>query len=543
MHPPENARAALAGGPTLELNATSSSHHASERASRDGQILQAENDLERIVLGGLLCYGLDAFAGIDIRPSDFQVPARAEAWGWLCRYAGERWFPGSGNELAHQASLTQAGLADKLGPPNAAAYDLVGAAKDLPSLGVAHYAGDFLLASVERQRREAMARATDGRISGDEFVRINRELDARVAAFNLGGKFEPPQARPLIEFLDTQPDESNTLLGDRFLCREGGMLFVGPSGIGKSSASVQMDVCWSIGRDAFGIKTPRPLRILQIQAENDDDDIREMTHGVVDAMCLTVGEREMCRVNLLVIGEKARTAQRFIEEVLAPALAKHKPDIVRIDPLLAYLGADPTDTAKLSQFCRNWLNPLLEQYQCGSILNHHTPKTTNRDTTNWRASDWMYSGAGGAEITNWARAILVVEPTSNPSAFKFIAAKRGRRVGWSDQFGQPVFQRVFCHSEGSIAWREATEEEAEGVRPRGDKGQPTDEELIAHVPAIGTVAKDVLLAKWNKLGMGQKKCAGILNVFLDDEILFEHLEKRPGTRAKVLISRQEQTLL
>jgi hypothetical protein len=322
------------------------------------------------------------------------------------------------------------------------------------------------------------------------------------------------------------------------------MLFIGPSGIGKSSGSVQMDILWSIGRSAFGIAVPRPLRILQIQAENDDGDIHEMVQGVIAPLGLTNVELETCRKNLITITEKARTAERFISEVLTPALRHYRPDIVRIDPLLAYLGADPTDTAKLSQFCRNLLNPLLDTYDCGCILNHHTPKTTNRDTSNWRASDWMYSGAGGAELTNWARAILVVEPTSNPAAFRFIAAKRGRRIDWCDDEGEATFQRVFCHSEGSISWREATPEEAAGIRAKGESKKATDEELIAHVPITGTVPKDALLAKWNSTGLGENKCRSRLNVFLSDDPprLYEHQEKRSGTRPRVLISRHEQSL-
>jgi len=355
---------------------------------------------------------------------------------------------------------------------------------------------------------------------------------------------DAPVAVPLLDYLDRKPDPKDVLLGDRFLCREGGMNFIGPSGIGKSSASAQMDVLWSVGRPAFGIQPAGPLKILVIQAENDAGDLHEMVKGVVGAMRLTKAELELCRQKLLVIGEKARTADKFINQVLYPALTEREYDLVRIDPLLAYLGADPTDTEKLSRFCRNLLNPILEEFRVGCILNHHTPKTNNRDTSNWRASDWMYSGAGGAELTNWARAILVVEPTNNPDVFRFIAAKRGRRTGWVDELGGAVYERVFCHTEGSIAWREATAEEAAGVRPRGERGMPSDEELLAHVPLTGTVPKDVLLSKWNSMGVGEKKCRAKLNVFLSDDppVIFEHHERRSGTRPRVLIGRKEQTL-
>jgi hypothetical protein len=354
----------------------------------------------------------------------------------------------------------------------------------------------------------------------------------------------PPTAVPLLDYLDHKPDPKDTLLGNRFLCREGGMVFVGPSGIGKSSASVQMDVHWSVGRTAFGIDAARPLKILCIQAENDAGDLHEMVKGVLSPLRFTQQELDLCRRNLLIIGEKARTADAFVDLVLYPAMDEHRPDLVRIDPLLAYLGADPTDTEKLSRFCRNKLNPVIEEFRAGCVLNHHTPKTNNRDTSKWKPSDWMYSGAGGAELTNWARAILVVEPTANPDAFRFIAAKRGRRTGWVDELGATVYERVFCHTEGTIAWREATAEEVAGVRPRSERGMPSDEELMAHVPITGTIPKDVLLAKWNNLDIGEKKCRAVLNLFLGDDPprLFEHYEKRSGTRPRVLISRHEPQL-
>ena len=38
---------------------------------------------------------------------------------------------------------------------------------------------------------------------------------------------------PLAEYVPLTPDPEDTLLGDRYLCRGGGMFIVAPSGIGK----------------------------------------------------------------------------------------------------------------------------------------------------------------------------------------------------------------------------------------------------------------------------------------------------------------------
>ena len=61
----------------------------------------------------------------------------------------------------------------------------------------------------------------------------------------------------------------------------------------------------------------------------------------------------------------------------------------------------------------------------------------------------MYSGAGCAGITNWARALLAIKPeTENMEVFKFIAAKRGKRIDdWNGEF-----ERYFAWSSRPNSW-------------------------------------------------------------------------------------------
>ncbi len=227
---------------------------------------------------------------------------------------------------------------------------------------------------------------------------------------------------PLVPLMDIPAgaDPRATLLGNRFLCIGGSLLFVGPSGIGKSSASAQQDILWSLGKPAFGIRPSRPLRILTIQAENDNDDLVEMREGVIRGLDLTEDEIAIVRANVFYECESTLTGAAFLAYVES-RMAGRGFDILRIDPFLAYLGADVTDTEMTAAFLRNGLNPILQRHRCACVLNHHTPKVTNRDTSQWRASDWGYAGAGGADVTNWARAILVIDPTGDPRLFRFIA--------------------------------------------------------------------------------------------------------------------------
>src|ERR1041384_2000225 len=70
----------------------------------------------------------------------------------------------------------------------------------------------------------------------------------------------PPVAIPLGNIQRCMQDDPNELLKTRYLCRGGGLLLVGPTGIGKSSLSMQCMLSWAMGRKALGIEPTRKLR-------------------------------------------------------------------------------------------------------------------------------------------------------------------------------------------------------------------------------------------------------------------------------------------
>jgi len=356
----------------------------------------------------------------------------------------------------------------------------------------------------------------------------------------------PPPLTPLMDISAGEPDPRKTVLGDRFLCIGGGMLFVGPSGIGKSSASVQQDILWSLGRPAFGIRPARPLRILTIQAENDAEDLAEMRDGVCRGLGLTAADRQLVRERVFYETEQARTGAEFLAYA-DKRLAQGQFDLLRIDPFLAYLGGDVNNAEQTAAFLRNGLNPILTRHAVACILNHHTPKVTNRDTSNWRGSDWMYSGAGSADITNWTRAALVIDPTHAPGVFKFIAAKRGNRIGWTNEDGERETLRHFCHASDGLYWREATDGDIEAVEAAAQakkqgKSVKTAADLKAHVPTVGAIPKVELLTKAMGSGFAKHEADATLKKLLETGAVFRWAIKRKGTNPEVRISRHEQTL-
>ena len=340
---------------------------------------------------------------------------------------------------------------------------------------------------------------------------------------------ELPQVFSILNLPES--DGAETLLGERWLCRGGAALMVGASGLGKSSTSMQMDLCWACGREAFGIKPARPLRILTIQAENDMGDMREMRDGVLRGCSFAPEEMELIAQNLHLVKEQTRTGVDFVENIVGPLLDKVKPDLLRIDPLAAYAGADMTQAAEAAKLLRNTLNPILTEYGCGLILVHHTPKTTGRDTSKWNASDWSYAGAGSADIVNWARATLIMEAGKEIGTACFIAAKRGMRIGWRDAEGKKETKRWFKHSPGSICW-ESTE-----APIGGGKTAPSVEDLLELIPAGGNgIKRDELtgLAAPSH-GIGEKKARLLLSKLLEEKSPRVEEVKVPRTKAKCAI--------
>jgi hypothetical protein len=254
------------------------------------------------------------------------------------------------------------------------------------------------------------------------------------------------------------PDE---LLRNRFLCRGGGMLLVGPTGIGKSTFAMQFALCCTLGRPFFGIQPARPLRVLIIQSENDEGDLAEMRDGVLAGLGFRVEDRDAALANIVVVNEDSRTGLDFCGSCLAPALAAHRPDLVVIDPSLAYLGGEAKSQKDVGTFLRSGITPWIRRYGCGAILVHHTNKPpTGQEKAIWQAGDFAYLGSGSAELANWARAVLAIRSLGSHDVFELCAAKRGGRLAWVDDEGERSFTRLIAHAKGNgFFWRPADDAE------------------------------------------------------------------------------------
>ena len=364
----------------------------------------------------------------------------------------------------------------------------------------------------------------------------------------MGEPVTPPKTLPprvgkrLGELVAFGPNDPNELLRHRFLCRGGGLLLVGPTGIGKSSLSMQMKIYWAIGQACFGFEPKQPLKSLLIQAENDEGDLAEMRDGVIAGLNLTLEQKQIALENIIVVREDARTGLAFFGGTVRPLLAEHRPDLLWIDPALAYLGGEASSQKDVGGFLRNMLNPLLTEFNCGCVMVHHTNKPVSGvEKKDWQAGDFAYLGSGSIEWAGWARAVIAVRSLGSHTVFELRAAKRGGRLRWREPDGEtPAYAKLIGHATepGVICWREA---DASELPPKG-KGKKvfTKEDLLAHVPADKPIGKDVLRSKANGAGIAVTRINGLIAELLVDGTLHEWREKRPGTNAKKFYSRSPQ---
>lgn len=386
-----------------------------------------------------------------------------------------------------------------------------------------------------RLRRQIGARLVEG-VEEEDFLSVIAELQS------LNHQNNGHVLRSLMDFSEMEINEDDTLLGNRFLCREGGMLFVGPSGMGKTAASAQQDALWSIGKPAFDIQPCRALKILTIQAEDDDGDMIEISKSLRSALQFSTEDVALSKRNCIYIVEKTHTGARFLNDVVAPLLAQHHPDILRINPFQAYLGGDIMNPEITGAFLRTGLNPLLQKYRCAVIIVHHTPKITNRDTTVWKASDWMYAGAGSADITNWARAALVSDATEDPSVFLYIAAKRGARIGWVEQDGvTPTIFRYFSHSQDSIHWVPTPDDNI--PEPKG-KSASKNVDLVKVIELMPPLPLEVPRKNFTeevktKLRIGVNKTKDVITSLIKLGLIAVRLQPRSGTKPEEFLRRKE----
>jgi len=263
----------------------------------------------------------------------------------------------------------------------------------------------------------------------------------------------------IIEY-DPKNDPDN-LIGDRWIRRGSSLLFVGQSGCGKSSMAAYQGLKWASGEAWFGVRPVRSLKVVYIQAENDIADQHDALKGAAQ---MTFGkenwERGLRNANMLFFRETVRTGADFAV-MLRRLVRKTKADLVYIDPLLSYMGGNPSDIEVCANFTRHLLQPIMMETGVVLVLVHHFPKPKGKDDKPESVADLAYSGFGSSDLTNWAREVIVMKEVgfNNPRRFMLGMAKRADRSGMTDKDGKVTGSIMIQRgSNGDISWNYAEPE-------------------------------------------------------------------------------------
>lgn len=329
------------------------------------------------------------------------------------------------------------------------------------------------------------------------FDRRQELLAGRVGAANFGawladreleglGRSVTPQE--LLEF-DYRTDPS-TAVGQRYLCRGGSLVLVGPSGVGKSSLLMQMLVSLAVGRPFWGIRG-EPGKVLLIQAENDKGDMAEMLQGVTAGMALNEfdapGDLEILKTNMVFQHDCVHTGFEFICTI-QKLIERHKPKYVAIDPLLSFMGADISKQEECSKFLRNWLNPISESTGVIWLIAHHTGKPpAAKAREGWTSTDHSYVGLGSSELVNWARAMMVLEPVGD-GLFKLRLSKRGSRAGAKHPNDNPTTEIYLRHAQHGIHWDQVLPPAEQPTKDANKRGRHSKVERLMTVDLSAFIA-------------------------------------------------------
>lgn len=250
------------------------------------------------------------------------------------------------------------------------------------------------------------------------------------------------RAIPITGFTVPRADDRSVLLGNRFLNRGDGGIIVSSSGVGKSSIYIQAAILWALGRPFFGIKPNGCLRSLLMQSEDSEGDVAEVVTSIVLGLKLTPAEIQAVGERVVLVTDRSHRGPGFLAECKVQ-IARHTPDLVWINPLVAFLEGDMKEAGDVGRFLREGLNGLNSDAGFGWIVVHHTtkpPQDKGKTERNW--SEVMYDMAGSYDLIGWARFIISLRPTETQGQFNMVLAKRGTRAG--------VTRRV----EAGAVWRD-----------------------------------------------------------------------------------------
>ncbi len=309
--------------------------------------------------------------------------------------------------------------------------------------------------------------------ANDALLKDRAALARAISAAVQSAKAERSAALPdrytLADISEPPPEADNprVILQNGYLRKGQGMMIVSTSGAGKSVMSIQLALFWAMGKPIWGMKPARRLKVGIIQAEDDDEELAYFRANMRGGLKREYGwsDEELDEAFKRVIFERVigKTGDAFIER-LREIQKEQLYDILLVNPLFSFFGADLSNNKDDAHFFREGIDKIIKNPLCSCAIAfvHHAnkpPKTTDRK--GWGTDAFaQYIGAGGTDVAGWTRAQLVLMPIDgHPGWFKLIAAKRGGKLGWKDADGNTTYERVIAYGKDYVYWRTPKPEE------------------------------------------------------------------------------------
>lgn len=141
---------------------------------------------------------------------------------------------------------------------------------------------------------------------------------------------------------------------------------------------MQMAILFATGRDLWKLKPHKARKVVLIQAENNFLDLVEPAQSITRILGLSETEKADLRKNFRVISDDTHSGEGFVR-LLSSICERYKPEIVIVDPLMAYIGGEISKQEVCTKFFRNGINPVIHRYNIGLIVLHHTGKPRSKD--------------------------------------------------------------------------------------------------------------------------------------------------------------------
>jgi hypothetical protein len=291
--------------------------------------------------------------------------------------------------------------------------------------------------------------------------------------------------RSFLDYSKLRVNPADTLLGNRFLCRRGSCTLFGSAGQGKSLLVVQAGSHWSVGLPFFGIKCNGPLRILYVQAEDDEGDMIEQTQ-VVNHLNFTSEQLKLLGKNTRMERVNGYTGKEFVK-LMDGFIQEWPPDMLVINPLQSFIGGDLKDDKLLTPFLRIHLDGLLNKFNIGVLGVGHTTKQSSKDIGKMDRLQRMYAIAGSAQMANWPRSMLFLANTDSVGIYDLWAVKKWQRV-WASGTDYVKLAHAF---DDKLLWKTASiEQQFESMA----KVNLQAENLLPFIPLAPEVISFVSLA-------------------------------------------------